>query len=211
VAAIVALSCIWAAPATAQEKPKELAGDPQAPAQEDPQEAEHAALREFKSLFEKAASENELDLLKPMLHEPFSVVTYTDREFTDFEAFKSRWQQTRDEIVGDGSYKVTLLPERSEIYGDMAIARGDSENILVTAAGNEYRFTSHWTAVFRKQDGQWKVARVHSSLDPFRNPMVVAEVTKKMLQVGAGAAIGGLLVGGIVAFFLARRRRSPAP
>ena len=206
-AAIVALSWIWAAPAMAQEKPD----DPQAPSQEDPQEAEHAALREFKSLFEKAASENELDLLKPMLHEPFSVVTYTDREFTDFEAFKDRWQKTRDEIVGNGSYKVTLLPERSEIYGDMAVARGDSENVLVTAAGNEYRFTSHWTAVFRKQDGQWKVVRVHSSLDPFGNPMVVGEVKRKMLQAGGAAAIGGLLVGGIVAFLLARRRRGSQP
>jgi ketosteroid isomerase-like protein len=207
VAAMVVLSWSWAAPAMAQAKPD----DPQAPSPEDPQEAEHAALREFKSLFEKAASENELDLLKPILHEPFSVVTYTDREFTDFEAFKARWQKTRDEIVGDGSYKVTLLPERSEIYGDTAIARGDSENILVTAAGNEYRFTSHWTAVFRKQDGQWKVARVHSSLDPFGNPMVVGEVKRKMLQVGAGAAIGGLLIGGIVAFLLARRRRGSQP
>src|SRR3954468_20186169 len=81
-------------------------------------EADHAALREFKALFEKAASENQLDLLKPMLHEPFSVVTYTDREFTDFETFKARWQKTRDQIVGNGSYKVTLEPERSLIYGD---------------------------------------------------------------------------------------------
>lgn len=179
-------------------------------AQEDQQEADHAALREFKTLFETAASENQLDLLKPMLHEPFSVVTYTDREFTDFEAFKTRWKQTRDEIVGNGSYKVTLLPERSEIYGDLAIARGDSENVLVTAAGNEYRFTSHWTAVFRKVDGQWKVVRVHSSLDPFGNPMVVGEVTRKMLQVGSGAAIGGLLIGALLAYLLARRGKRRA-
>jgi ketosteroid isomerase-like protein len=179
-------------------------------AQED-QEAEHAALREFKTLFEKAASENQLDLLKPMLHEPFSVVTYTDREFTDFEAFKSRWQQTRDEIVGNGSYKVTLKPDRSEIYGDLAIARGDSDNHLVTAAGNEYRFTSHWTAVFRKVDGQWKVVRVHSSLDPFGNPMVVGEVKRRMLQVGSAAAIGGLLIGALAAYLLTRRGRRDTP
>jgi ketosteroid isomerase-like protein len=175
-------------------------------AQED-QETEHAALREFKTLFEKAASENNLDLLKPILHEPFSAVTYTDREFTDFEAFKTRWQKTRDEIVGNGSYQVTLMPERSEIYGDMALARGDSDNHLVTAAGNEYRFTSHWTAVFRKVNGQWKVVRVHSSLDPFGNPMVVGEVTRKMLQVGSAAAIGGLLVGALAAYLLTRRGR----
>jgi ketosteroid isomerase-like protein len=173
-------------------------------AQQDADEAEHAALREYKALFEKAASENQLDLLKPLLHEPFSVVTYTDREFTDFEAFKARWQKTRDEIVGNGSYKVTLRPERSLIYGDMAISRGDSDNVLVTGAGHEYHFTSHWTAVFRKQDGQWKIVRVHSSLDPFGNPMVVGEVKRRMLQIGIAAAVVGLLVGGIVAYALTR-------
>src|SRR5688572_3869896 len=139
-------------------------------------EAEHQALRELKAVFEQAASENKLDLLKPHVGDKFSAVTFTDREFSDFEKFKARWQKTRDEIVGSGSYKVTLLPERSEIYGDIAVAHGDSENVLITGAGNEYHFTSHWTAVFRKVDGQWKIVRVHSSLDPFGNPMVVGEV-----------------------------------
>lgn len=170
-------------------------------------EAAHQALREFKVIFEQAASENKLDLLKPHLHEPFSVVTYTDREFTDFEAFKARWQKTRDEVVGKGSYKVTLLPELSEIYGDMAIARGDSKNVLVTGAGKEYHFTSHWTAVFRKVDGQWKVVRVHSSLDPFGNPLVVAEAWRKVLQVGLAAAVGGLVVGWLLAYFVVGRAR----
>jgi ketosteroid isomerase-like protein len=174
-------------------------------AQPDQDEADHAALREYKALFEKAASEGELDLLKPILHEPFSVVTYTDREFSDFETFKARWLKTRDEVVGNGSYKVTLLPERSEIYGDIAIARGDSENVLVSAAGNEYHFSSHWTVVFRKQDGQWKVVRVHSSLDPFGNPMVVGEVKRRMTQAGVGAGLAGLVIGGIIAYLLARR------
>jgi ketosteroid isomerase-like protein len=178
-------------------------------AQED-DEADHEALRELKAVFEKAASQNQLDLLRPHLHEPFSVVTYTDREFTDFEAFKSRWQQTRDETVGSGSYKVTLLPERSEIYGDMAIAHGDSENVLVTGTGNEYKFSSHWTAVLRKVDGEWRIVRAHSSLDPFGNPMLVAGVKQKLVQVGLATGAGGLALGAIVAYFLARRRPAAA-
>jgi ketosteroid isomerase-like protein len=196
-AARVALLLI-AAHASAQQP-----ADPADPTQGN--EADHAALREYKALFEKAASSGELDLLRPMLHQPFSVVTYTDREFTDFEAFKARWLKTRAEIVGDGSYKVTLRPERSEIYGDMAIARGDSDNILVTAAGNEYRFTSRWTAVFRKQDGTWKVVRVHSSLDPFGNPIVLGEAKRRITQVGLAAGIGGLALGALAALFFARR------
>jgi len=178
-------------------------------AQED-DEADHQALREMKTVFEKAASENNLDLLKPYVPEQFSAVTYTDREFTDFEAFKTRWQKTRDEIVGTGSYKVTLKPERSKIYGDIAIARGDSDNVLINSAGKKFEFTSHWTAVCRKIDGQWKIERVHSSLDPFGNPMLVDGVKSKITTYAGLAGVGGLVVGGLVAFLLARGRAKPA-
>ena len=173
---------------------------------QDGDEADHQALRELKAVFEKGASQNRLDLLNPYVSEKFSAVTYTDREFTDFEAFKERWQKTREEIVGNGSYKVTLLPERSELYGDLAIARGDSENILINEAGKEFRFTSHWTAVCRKVDGQWKIFRAHSSLDPFGNPMLVNGVRQRMLLAGGAAAVGGLIVGGLVVFLAMRKR-----
>jgi hypothetical protein len=172
-------------------------------------EADHQALRELKAVFEKAASENNLDLLRPHVNENFSAVTYTDREFTDFDAFKARWQKTRDEIVGDGSYKVTLLPERSEIYGDFVIARGDSENVLVNGAGKEFRFTSHWTAVCRNIDDEWKIVRAHSSLDPFGNPMLVDGVTNKIWQTAIVAALVGLVVGGVVTYLVTRGRTRP--
>jgi ketosteroid isomerase-like protein len=174
-------------------------------------EADHQALRELKAVFEQAASENNLDLLKPYVNEAFSAVTYTDREFTDFGAFKARWQKTRDEIVGSGSYKVTLLPERSELYGDFAICRGDSDNVLVNSDGKEFRFTSHWTAVCRKVDGEWKILRAHSSLDPFGNPMLVDGVTTRIVQTAAVAALGGVLVGGIAGNIVARRRLRASP
>jgi hypothetical protein len=64
--------------------------------------------------------------------------------------------------------------------------------------------------VFRKQDGQWKVVRVHSSLDPFGNPMVVGEVKNRMIQAGVGAGIGGLVIGGLIAWLFARRGK-PKP
>ncbi len=189
-----------------------IAGRAAAQEAEGADEADHQALRELKAVFEKAASENDLELLRPHVNQDFSAVTYTDREFTDFDAFKARWQKTRDEIVGNGSYKVTLLPERSEIYGDFAIARGDSENVLVNDAGKEFRFTSHWTTVCRKVDGRWKIVRAHSSLDPFGNPMLIDGVTAKVTQVGGVAALGGLILGALGTYVAMRRRagRSPA-
>ena len=159
-------------------------------AEVDEQEAEHDALRAFKMLFEEAVNTNQLDLLEPYLHDPFSVVTYTDREFSDFDAFKQRWQQTRDEMLQGGAYTVELLPDRSEIYGDMAIAKGDSNNVLITGGGLEHRFTSKWTVVFRKVDGQWKILRVQSTLNPFDNSMIQNARAWAVDQVGGGGARG---------------------
>jgi ketosteroid isomerase-like protein len=195
IAASTTLACLVAHAAQAQPGADDAAA-----------EADHQGLRELKAVFEQAASENNLDLLRPYVNDAFSAVTYTDREFTDFEAFKARWQKTRDEIVGTGSYKVTLLPERSELYGDFAICRGDSDNVLVNSEGKEFKFTSHWTAVCRKVDGQWKILRAHSSLDPFGNPMLVDGVTSRIVQTAAMAALGGILVGGIAGNIVARRR-----
>lgn len=175
----------------------------------DEHEADRNALRALKAIFEQAASKNQLDLLRPHLHEPFSVVTYTDREFSDFEAFKARWQETRDEVVGQGSYQVTLKPEPTEFFGDVAVARGDSDNVLVASSGNEYRLTSHWTAVFHKVDGQWTIVRVHSSLDPFGNPMIRGEVRRWLVFVGIAAAALGLVIGGLVAYLLLGGRAGP--
>src|SRR5688572_21048855 len=91
----------------------------------DENEADHEALRRLRAVVERAVNENRLELLKPYLDENFSIVTYTDREFTDFDAFQTRWQQTRDNLLAGGSYRTELLPERSRILDDFAITRGN--------------------------------------------------------------------------------------
>jgi hypothetical protein len=51
---------------------------------------------------------------------------------------------------------------------------------------------------------------VHSSLDPFGNPMIVGQVKQWMTWTGVGAGLGGLVIGGIIAWLLAGRRK-PSP
>ena len=172
------------------------------------EEAEHEALRGMKAAFEEAVNNNQMAAFAPYLDEDFSVVTFTDREFTDFEAFKARWQQTRDEMLQGGAYSVELLPERSQIIGDIAITRGDSKNTMTTGSGEEFTFTAHWTAVCRKTDGKWKILRGHNSLDPFGNPMLRSGVKKLAIKMGAGAAAGGLLLGLVIGIAIGRRKRS---
>src|SRR5690348_7349555 len=104
-------------------------------AEEEDREADHNALRRMRAVFEEAVNKNQLDLLKPYLDEQFTVVTYTDLEFSDFEVFKMAWQKRRDELLAGGSYSVKLEPELSDLRGDIAIARGNSKNVLVNGSG----------------------------------------------------------------------------
>lgn len=178
-------------------------------APEDPQEADHEALRQLKAVFEQAVNQNQLDLLKPYMDQGFSVVTYTDKEFTDFEQFKQQWQKTRDRLLGGGTYSIRLLPERSQILGDIAITRGDSENVMVTGRGKTFKFTAHWTAICRKSDGQWKILRGHNSLNPFSNQMLTDGVRKACITASSAALVLGLVLGWLLKTLTARPGTRP--
>jgi ketosteroid isomerase-like protein len=171
-------------------------------------EADHEALRKIRAVAEEAINTNNLDLFKPHLADDFTIVTYTDREFSDFNAFKARWQKTRDELLAGGTYSTDMQPELSQIIGDIAIARGNSNNILINGGGERFEFPSRWTAVLRKVDGEWKVIRAHSSLSPFDNPMLRSTVKSMMIKVGVATLLAGLLVGWLASWSMSRSRRS---
>ena len=177
-------------------------------AQEDPQEADHEALRGLKVVFEEAVNKNQMGLIEPFLDKDFSVVTFTDKEFTDFETFKAQWEKTREHMLQGGTYSTRLIPVRSQIIGDIAITKGDSENIMTTGSGEAFTFTAHWTAVCRKTDGEWKILRGHNSLDPFGNPMLKSGVKQVLVKVSAGVAVVGILVGLAMGFLIGRRKRA---
>jgi len=149
----------------------------------------------YKSIFEDAVNNNDLDLIKPHLAPEFSIVMYTDREFTDFEKFKTQWEISRNQLLKGGSYKMSLIPEDREFYGDTALSRGNSNNTLITGSGAKYEFSAHWSAFFKKnQNGEFKLVRAHVSTDPFKNPIVMGEVKKGVIKIGAAAFVTGLII-----------------
>lgn len=161
----------------------------------------------MKQTFEQAVRENRIEMMAPFLDEQFSIVTYTDREFTDFEAFKKQWQETRRQLLEGGSYSVELLPDRRIIAGDISISKGNSQNVLTTGDGKSHRFESHWTVVCRKSGGQWKILRAHNSLNPFSNPMLESAVREMIVKYCVLAGIIGLFAGFILHVMIRRRGR----
>lgn len=173
-------------------------------------EFEHQALRTMKTLYENSISNNKLDDLVPLLDENFSFVTFTDAEFDikkqSFEQFKKEWNETRTKMLENGSYQVKLNPERSLIFGDVALARGTAEHRIIKSSGKTYILNGQWSVVLRKKANDWKILRAHSSVNAFNNSMLEDYVQTQLIKVGSAALIVGLLLGIIATYFFLKHK-----
>jgi len=174
-------------------------------------EVEHEALRQLRALYEQAIRDNRIEALAPFLHEDFHGVMVTGRNVNGLEELKGYWSDIHALMGGGGRYTTTLKPELSVLIGDIALARGSSDDVVVTGNGQEFRFTSLWSAVLQKEDGRWKLRQVQGTIDPVDNPFVRA-FTRRSLVVAVAVSTGaGSLLGWGIAWFFRRRRASTRP
>jgi ketosteroid isomerase-like protein len=173
------------------------------------EEQDHEALRQLRAVYEQAVNENRLELLAPHLDASFTGVMLTGDQVSGFDGLKAYWAKIRDLMGPGGRYTVKLNPDLSLLFGDVALAKGTTEDVVVTDAG-EYRFSGHWTAVLQRKDGAWKVVRAQGSMDPIGNPFV----KKGMSRVGLVGGGAGIVLGGLAGVFagmaLGRRRAAAA-
>ncbi len=169
-------------------------------------EADHDALRRLKSIYEQAIRENRVEALRPYLHAEFHGVMVTGRAVDSFEDLQKYWRDIKDLIGEGGTYTTTLKPELSEIVGDFAVARGTTDDVVVTGDRQEFRFGSLWTAVLQKQDGQWRIRRVHGSMDPVDNPFVREFMRRAIVRTAGIGAGAGVVLGLLVGLVWGRRR-----
>ena len=164
-------------------------------------EADHNQLRAMRATFEDAVNSRNIERLAPILDENVTGVPVTGEEVRGFAGLRAYWEKVWDMIGEGGSYHVEVHPELSDLYGDLAIARGWADERVVTNMGREFRYKSHWTAVARRNaEGNWKLLRMHSSMDPVNNPFVHAEVRWNRIGYGTGGLVAGLLLGVLAPF-----------
>lgn len=171
-------------------------------------EVEHEALRQLKALYERAIRDNDIGALEPYFSNDLYGVMLTGRVVKNVDELKRYWTDIRTLIGEGGTYTTTLKPERSVILGDVALARGSSDDVVVTSEKQEFRFGSYWTAVLRKQDGQWKVVQVQGTIDPIDNPFVREFNRRYARRVIPVSVLGGVVLGLAAAWLLRRRGRS---
>jgi hypothetical protein len=183
----------------------------QPPAPVNPQEeADHEALRRLKAIYEQAIREDRIDLLQPHLHPDFHGVMVTGRAVNSFADLQQYWRDIRGLIGEGGSYTTTLNPERSVIAGDIALARGTTDDFVTTGEGAEFKFSTLWGTTLQRESGTWKIRYVQGTMDPITNPFVREFTRRALLRTGGTALLAGLIVG--IAFgWIWNRRRARRP
>lgn len=161
----------------------------------------------LKQLFEQSVADNSMEKLQPHLAPEFSVVMFTDNEFSDFDQFVIQWNASRDKFLNGGSYQLQLNPDTTNFINDIALAKGNAQHTIVTGDGTHYAFSSHWTVVAQKLNNEWKLLRIHASTNPFDNAVVKDKVQQLLRRVALLCVVMGGLLGMIGTAVYYRRRK----
>lgn len=158
-------------------------------------EKDHAALREIKSAYEEAVNSGHPEKIAHHLAGNVTAVMVTGEEVQGTAGLDAYWKKVRGLIGEGGTYRVEVLTDKTEFAGDLAFSRGRTHESVALANGKTFKFEALWSTVCQKQDGQWKVLRMHSTIDPINNPFVLARLTATKWSYG----LLGLILGSVAA------------
>ncbi|HWP57521.1 MAG TPA: nuclear transport factor 2 family protein [Candidatus Acidoferrales bacterium] len=169
------------------------------------EEADHEALRKIKATYEEVVRSEDLSRLFPHLGANLTAVTPTGDEVKGAQELQAYFKKIWELIGKGGTYQVKVNVTNTELYGDLALSYGTTDEFIKTAEGREYRFPMLWTAVARKENGDWKAIRMHGSINPLNNVFVNTWLNTTKWVYGGGGLVAGLVAGFLLS--LLRRRR----
>jgi hypothetical protein len=171
-------------------------------------EQDHEELRALLRTAREAVNAKNFDALKPLFHERFSITTVDQKLFTNFDDFKAHFA-TLFNGANAPLKSITFNPEAdalTEFVGDsIGLSHGTSTDTYNFTDGDTRTMTSRWTATLMKDNGKWKILNLHIGADILDNPVTTA-AKGYVYKVGLGAALGGLLLGFIVAWVMRGKR-----
>ena len=164
----------------------------------------HAELRALRDGLLDAVNKKDVDALLRLLH-PDVVVTWQNAEVSrkpaGVRAYLARMLDGPDRIVDDFSTSVTVDELTILHGGDTGVSFGTSRDRFKLRSGQAFDLDSRWSAAVVRHEGRWVVASFHASVNLFDNPLLVAA---QRLAIAAGA--GGLILGIVIGYVVARRR-----
>lgn len=167
-------------------------------------EADHNALRKIKVVYEDAMNSGDLDKLRPYVTNGFTAVMATGEEVKGIDELKAFWVSVKEKLGGNVTYHVSVEPELSDLYGDIAIARGKATE-SIGMGSRKVDLQTTWMAILHKENGQWKGIRSQATINAFQNPVIDLLSKKTKLIFGAGGLILGIFIGLLIPFRRSKR------
>lgn len=172
------------------------------------QQPMHEELIAMREQIVKAVNSKDIEGLLAHVH-PNVVVVWQNAEISRGHDGVRKYY---DEMLGApnallSSYTIEpSVQELTVLHGDdTGIAYGSVLCHFTFKSGVEFDLTGPWSATMVRHDGKWTIAAFHASAGLFDNPLLLA--AKRSLVWGCvTCALAGILLGGVVAWFLKKRR-----
>jgi ketosteroid isomerase-like protein len=179
-------------------------------AAEEPDHAIHEELRAVLSTVQTAINDAKFDEMLPVISQDIRATTINQEVISNRDevtGYFNRW-------FGPGGYlkklHMTLHPDAlTELSADKSwgLVRGSGVEAYTLADGRVFDMATRWTAVMQKDaDGKWRLRSIHIGTNFLDNPILTA-AKSALRNVGLAAGGGGILAGGILGFFIGRRKK----
>ena len=174
-------------------------------------QADTAALQQLVQSYEKAIRSGDVSKsgIRASLTKDFSAAMPSGQAIASY-ADLGKAENALRTMVGRGTVYDTVeatLDGAPDVSGDLAAFSGHTLNHATAQGGKSRSFTTHWTAVARREGGQWKLARHQAVMDPSTNPWNHESGGPGwgLLAIAAlGCGVAGLVVGIILARVIPR-------
>lgn len=171
------------------------------------EEQDRAALDRIRVAYEEAINNGDMSKFQPYLAKDFSGVMVTGESVQSYSDLVGYWKKIQSLLGPGGSIRTKVIVDRTDLFGDIALSRGATdETIHAGITGRDYLVHQSWTAVLRRESGEWKVVRIHGSMDPITNVFVAVDVKIAKIAFGTGGLIVGFLLGLVMMMIVHRKR-----
>jgi uncharacterized protein (TIGR02246 family) len=188
------LLCLFAGNAPAQSAPTDRPED-------------RAALRALLATGAEALNTRKFDAIATHLAPNFHIITVDAGKHVGLDDFRKYFAALLDgpnATLKDFKAELAIDEDTRFIDENTAMSHGVSKETYTFRDGDVRTMQSRWSAVTHKDAGDWKLVNIQFTANVLDNPVVQA--TKSFAQkLAIGLAVGGLVVGFLVALLLRRR------
>ena len=156
--------------------------------------ADRTALRMIRTNYVEAVNSGDLSKIKNDLSKEVTGVMVTGKAVEGYDGLVSYWKEIQDLIGTGGTYHVAVNVDKTDLFGDVAVSHGTTDEAVRLPNGKELDFSAFWTAVCHKEDGTWKVVRMQATMNPIDNVFVSLQLKKAKLIYGIGGLVAGILL-----------------